>query len=39
MADEKNTTQTSTSLSLEAQLPRIQQGLDTAPCCWSRIRS
>ena len=29
MADEKNTTQTSTSLSLEAQLPRIQQGLDT----------
>lgn len=29
MADEKNTTQTSTSLSLEAQLPRIQQGLET----------
>ena len=29
MTDEKNTTQTSTSLSLEAQLPRIQQGLDT----------
>lgn len=29
MADEKNTTQTSTSLSLEAQLPRLQQGLDT----------
>lgn len=29
MADEKNTTQTSTSLRLDAQLPRIQQGLDT----------
>ena len=29
MADEKNTTQTSTSLCLDAQLPRIQQGLET----------
>ena len=29
MADEKNTTQTSTSFCLDAQLPRIQQGLDT----------
>ena len=29
MADEKNTTQTSTSFRLDAQLPRIQQGLDT----------
>lgn len=29
MADEKNTIQTSTSLSLDAQLPRIQQGLET----------
>ena len=29
MADEKNTTQTFTSFRLDAQLPRIQQGLDT----------
>ena len=29
MADEKNTTQTSTSFRLDAQLPRIQKGLDT----------
>ena len=29
MADEKNTPQTSTSFRLDAQLPRIQQGLDT----------